>query len=550
MSSLLQLLAADLQSLRNGGSIPVVRRQLIGQLIGLVGLAVGSIALTGRLLLSQNMVSALRADPATLAPVVLSAIALGPPLLTTGLVVPDLRRTLFTSPLAELFLVAPVSRSRIVVRACTRATVMLVVLQLAIGLPALIGFWWRTGAGSGGPLVFPLLALALALPLAAGSVLGAVLARRFLSGPRVRMAVNVVGTIAALLLILAVGWGLVSGKSAQREVVAGVRAMTEIPAILLAPGTALAAAAGLVPLGVEVAWLLALPLAAVPLLCLATRLYRAAYEHGLATAAPRPPSTGRSPRGSRWPQQPWLSIARKDLVGALRLRSSLPGFALLGAFALFVVGSELFGARRVRPDDPTPWLTQGLGLLTGWHLLMLMIGTLQGAGLFADETRQYDLLASSPLPRSAMAFGKLPVLVLPYAWIAAVMLVGAPIVAAADARVLGVFAALLVPTTAIVLAVVLGVGSRLPPASVVDAGSSVGRSLVAATAVGLPTIGLMVAGQWVRGSVRHWHHDPNFEAGSLLAWAIAGHWLVAIAAVVVALRIVRRNVARWLGPAP
>jgi hypothetical protein len=540
------LLRADLAALANALRLGEGRRALAANLVGSAFLALGSFTIGGRILLSKPVRQALAEDPARAAPRWMTVVALGAIALASWSAFGAARALLFRTERAELLLTSPAPRTAIVAHAWLRALAATVALACVVAWPLLFGLVARTPASPGAAVVFPLVAALAAAPAVALVLLGVVLARRFLSDPRLRVLLNVVGAVSGLATMLAIGAGVVAGGTEQRALAHTLAAAGAAPGWAEAPGRVLAAAAGITGGWEAAPTLLVLLLAAVPPLLVAALLHGRAYEASLAL---RSRARTLAPRARRWPRGVVASVVRKDLAVTFQTRSSFAGFAFLGCAALLFLSSELFESLRVRAEAAPPQPSLLLGLVMVWTLLLMMLATLQGGAFFTDELKRAELLATAPIRRADLLLGKLPALVLPYAWLLAVLLAGAPSIRGADLATCALFAAAAVPAAAVSIGILMALGS----APALQRGEqSVLKFLASAVAVGLPNIALLVALHDLRRALGG-HYAAHADAGLFcapLAVRLAVLWIAGLTLLALGWRVSVRHVERLFGPRP
>lgn len=526
---LITLTRPDRLAVANALRLPAARATLKGTAITLGCLALGGVVVGGRFLVAEPMLAALAEAPGVVAPLILAASLVVPLAVTAGLGLTEARRALFGSRAAELLLVAPVGRGALVLRAWLVGSVRLLAVQLA--------------------LAWPLLAAVLLLPVSATCVLAAVVLRRWASGPRLRLAVNLVGGLAGLALALLAGAGLVTqlpGQEALGESLAA--ADGKLPWLLAAGGRLLAWCAGLLPLVPGDLALLALPLVAAPLLALAAAWIGPAWEAGLVAGGGRGRGRGAAgPGATRWPTGLIASVARKDLLAQLKAKGNLGALGFLLAVAVLAVGSS--GPAEHLGDDPPAHVALVLGLFNPWLMLVMLLACLQGGTLLDDEAAHADLLALAPVDRGRLLLAKLPGFVAPHLLVLVATLGAAVSLHDAGGAALGLLLAVTLPILAGTLGLLLAVGTL--PALNLPAGDDATQMrrvlLVGAVVVGL-CLGLMTLGFEVRSDVFHHLNTPGrqLDVTPWLAWRGGGLWLAGGGLFIAGVAAARRNLERLL----
>jgi hypothetical protein len=531
-----KLLRPDLLAVGNAFARRDGRKTLGLALLGYASFALVGVLIGGRLLGSKPVLDLLRESPDEVAAALLAVALWVPLVLVTPVALAECQVLLFTSPAAELLLVAPVSRTAIVARALARTWWTTILLQCLLALPAIARCCGPELLNHGVLAAYPAVSAALLLPACAAMIATSVVILRFASSPRLKLVVNVVGVVVGILLTVAVAMGFVAGRRTQRHFARELEG-AELPEWMLWPGACLARAAGVDAPGP--AWWLALgaPLLALPFALFAAWLYPAAFERRLVAGGRRVRRSGAQRRW--WPGSVTASVAWKDLLVTLQTKANIAGFAFLGAIAVAFVASDL--ARGRQTPGLAPELATVLGLATAWQVMLIMVATLQGIGLFSDEARQLDLLSTAPVARRALLRGKAPLLLLPHAFLLAVFAIAAPTVRGASLGATALFVAVAVPITLLALGSIVAVGS-LPAANrgLSEApGTAPAKILLTLVAAVAPGIAVIVGLVKVRPVL------ADADAGALmlaLAWAVGG----AVAAL--GWWLAGRNLERLLGP--
>lgn len=562
-----KLLAADLRALRNLFEVAQGRRLLATHALGYLCYGLAGLFAGGRLLASDPVRAALLRAPEVAAPAMHSLLLLLPIAAAAALTWVEARRKLFSEPLGVLLRVAPVLPMHIVLRALAVCASLSWVLALAIGWPSVALLASGGLFGFAAVALYPVLSACVTLGLAGLSLCLVVLLRRFMAGQRAMLALNAVGALVAIVLVLVAASGFSAGDRAE----AGLARFLERPATLsvlgwlAAPGQLLARAGGhacsasALDAGLQ---LLVWPLLTLLGVALACGVYPSSAERGLAHGADAP--RGRPGSAAGWPSGPGrvaASFRKKDMIVVTRERASLVAFAFLGVWAAWSAGVGELVSTELAADLPAS-CSQGLALASKWTLFVGVLGCLQGMSFLDDELAQRELLATSPCAASRLLAGKLPSLVLPQAWVAIVLVLAASFGSGVEGGALLVFGLLAPPIAAGALAVVVGIGSHPALLQRGSAPASSKKSEPVLIKVLFVTAGVFgLAFAELRGLVelRALGYEHFSSAAAALdeaafwrrfALIVAGFWVLAGGLLVGAWLAGRRHVAQLLGPLP
>lgn len=526
---------------------------LVSIAIVLVCTAIGSAALSSIVLLDATVVEAVRNDDTGQLPQLLYGLTLMLPLaLVFGIGTSAFRHELYAAPHAPMFLIAPISGFRIIVRAFVRTIFGWLLFGLALGLPPILGLAKEASIGAVPALVFPISVLLALAPLVAVQALFEVVIVRWFSGARLRFWVTLVQVTVLLVLGLLVVAGIVKGSEISEWLAqwmqtesAGLPWILEAPAALMAVGAGESQSAGLL-------WSnLALAAIPIPFLWLTARLYRRSFEVYCVTVTP---VRAQRVRRVRWPTRPLRSLLRLGFVAAVRVKSNVVANLFLIVLMVIALSQSSVGDVRVDQEQVPPAVRDAFSMLANWQTMMLILATLLSLSVIGDEQRHAALLATAPLPRSSLLQSKLLFTGLPFVSCYVTVIVCAPFVTSASFAAVALFAIAAPPVLLSMLAVVTMVGTW-PTAIRLHSDTPLAGSLhsilpVVTTAVvcGLgmyPVLRMrkeMVASYYDHGLLASW--EPA-TAGWM---ALGAGWAVGISAMLLGYVVGLRNLERLLGP--
>jgi hypothetical protein len=545
------VLRADAQALRNLARTAEGRKVLLAQGIVLLCLVVGSMAITSRFLLDEELLQQVRADSSgDLLRLYYGMSLLLPLMLVLGVGGTQFKRALFAAPELPLLLTSPRSSFAIVGRSFTRTLAGWLLVGTAIGVPPILGLADRSAIPVTPILLLPLALTLVLAPLAAALALFQVAIVRWLSRPSLRRVLTVLHLAMCLGLALLLLSGMLRGPQLAAWIGEGIGGTELLPWWLRAPAALLGLAAGFeAPRSLLLSnlVLLVLPL---PLIACTAWIHRRAFESHLVAFDP----VGARTRRRTWPVSIRSSFMRKSTIGVLRVRSNLVFYGLVGVGMVAVLeGRPVAEAHDWEPLFPAP-LRQAFGLLMSWYGMNILIACLAFMGMISGEQKQVALLTTTPFPRRQLLQVNLLWTASPFLFSSSLVLIGGPLLAGASLEGLGLFILFAIPMMLYLLGLVAAVGTwptaiglhdELPLASSL-------RSILPVMVIGLPAIlgmSLMTKARHALTSSYH-EHGPlaGFEGHDAALLVLGVTWMTGCLVFTLGYRLAVSNLERLLGP--
>ena len=545
------MLRAELRALRNLLRTREGRQVLIGHLIVLACLVAGSMALSSRTLLGEDVLKTVRSDASgDLQRVFYGLILLLPLILLLGVGSTQLTGELFVAPRNRLLLSAPISSFALLRCSWMRSLATWTLVGWAMAAPPVLGLSTESGGSRLALLVLPLALALLVAPIVALQVLLKVVFVRWCSRPALRRALMAIQLGFCFVLALLLLMGVLRGDDVQRASMDWLAQQRDLPTWLDTPAALLAWSAGVPRSAARLAPTLLLLAAPWPVLGLAAANYRRAYELHLISRDRASHAARRRP----WPASVERSFLRKGLLETVRLRSNLVFYAFL--MVLVLIGLERGFDREAKEYEQLFPLVlhQSFEILRAWYGLSLLVACLAFLGMVGDEQRQISLLATAPFERRRLLHAKLLVVASPFVLSASLAAIGAPLIGGASWSSAGLFVLAALPLTAFFLGLLAAVGtwpwavklhSDVPLASNLR---SVGPVLVIAL-VASPILFAMTKLRFALSSSYYGHGALKGWDGVQAAWLGLGvTWIAGGIALWIGTRLGRANLTRLLGP--
>ncbi|HEX5053726.1 MAG TPA: hypothetical protein VFZ65_18240 [Planctomycetota bacterium] len=544
------MLGGDLRALRNLFLTREGRGVLLGQLVVLLCMAGGSLALQGAVFGSGELRDVVRGHlDAGVVRSLHGLLLLTPLLFVAAMGTQHLRGELYTATHVPALLAAPVSSRAIVVRAFVRSLFGWSLFGIAFVVPPALMLAGKMPWPASPGLVIGISAALVALlaPLLACQVLWRVAIVRWCSGAGPRRVLQAANVILFFAVSLALVFGFVRGRDIGSALAAWFRDRPDLPWLLAAPAALPAAAAGFAQDWPRLLSPLLLLACAVPPLLLAAALYRASYDVFCSSVAPGAARRGRS---RRWPQAQLPSLLAKLRAETTRVGSNLAGYALLATVLVVLLAQ---GMARYDFEAKVPLsLRETFFLLSCWQGLSLLVASLSFLNVVGNEQKQIVLLATSPLPRRVVLHAKLVAVSLPFVAMLLVASICGPLVAGVAWTAVAGFLLTAPPIVLCLLGVILVVGTWprfLRVHDDVPLANSM-RSVVPVLVIGVAgVLTLVLQFEARKGLVACYYGHGVFaphDGGTVAAWLAVAAWAAGLAVFAAGHRLALRNLERLL----
>ncbi len=547
------MLRSDLQTLKNLVSTREGRSVLLGQAIVTTCVVVGSVALTGGVLLDEKLLDAVRNDTTGEMAHFCYATALVLPILVVlGMGFAGSNNELFQAPQLPTLLSAPISSFAIVGRSFLRMGMGCTMFSLAITIPPILGLAARTELPATPVLMAPVAVALLVAPTLAAQCLLKVVFVRWCSGLRVRQIFLLLNVLFLTGLTLLAGFGLVKGSDLAARLTEVMQNARSLPWYLDAPAGLLSWSAGLAATEDLARRSVGLATIAVGLLGFTAFLYRAAVEaFWVAGTATPPAKTLSGPRA--WPGRPLPSLLKKTFLESLRVRSNVIGYGLI-AF-LMVLTLSVSGEVQPHELDRTPRvLSELFHVWLPWHGLILLISCISFLAVIGEEQKQIALLAMAPVSRRLLLWSKILSVAAPFLACAAIVLVASSPLQATSWSALGLFALVSLPIVLFTLGLLAMVGTWPAFTQIhrdVPLASNL-RSVIPVLVIGGTMSGAMLGLIKIKYALKGCYNGHGWLSGMDPTQAgitiLALLWVIGGLSFALFCRLGRRNLDQLLGP--
>jgi ABC-type transport system involved in multi-copper enzyme maturation permease subunit len=424
--------------------------------------SIGLVVTCHKVLLAPAVLQLVRDDPSgQLLRFLIGLVMMPTLLLALTLAMSQVRLDLFESPLTDLLITSPISRGSIVTWAFLRNSFSILCMSSLIEMAPLGLFLWKTTGTPLGALLFPVGAIFLVAPLVAIAVLFHVILMRWLAKPQTRMLLSILGGAAAIVFILLVAGGAMTGESSGQELAAFMETEPRLPLLLGLPADMLMGLVGLPHGQTDLFTILITLLSPCILLACAAPLYERAFENASVIFRPSLARTVRS-LGRRWPTIPAASIFRRELVQLVQQPANLLGFLFLGVLIFMIARSNPLSLSYTEGAEVPEVVVSAAEVFFTWLFTGLMFASMSVSSFTADHA-YLVLYKSSPIRPASLLHGRIATLLLPLGWcFFLVLLIGRWYIGASP-WALVLFTGYVLPAIVITLGLISGLGTLAIP---------------------------------------------------------------------------------------